>query len=290
MAILVSQDLLIDTASFKWVSSQMGYPYSVKPGRYRVANGMGNKEMITLLRAGLQTPVRVTFTGFRTPEQLAEKISSQIEADSVDIVKAFADKQLVEQYGFDTHTFISMFIPNTYEFFWNTDANGFFSRMKREYDVFWNAARDEKATSLNLSRIDVSTLASIVEEETIHRDERPKVAGVYINRLQKGMPLQADPTIKFAVGDFGLRRILTKHLQVDSPYNTYKRRGLPPGPINAPSISSIDAVLNYENHKYIYFCAKSDFSGYHAFARTLVEHNKNAREYQSALNRQRIYR
>jgi UPF0755 protein len=288
--ILVKQDILIDTSAFKWVASRMGYPYSIKPGRYKVANGMGNKELVSILRAGLQTPLMVTFTGFRTPQQLAQKVSSQIEADSTEIVAAFSNQQLVEQYGFSTSTFIAMFIPNSYEFFWNTDATGFFNRMKREHDAFWKETREEKAASMNLTRIEVSTLASIVEEETINRDERPKVAGVYINRLNRRMPLQADPTVKFALGDFGIRRILTKHLQIDSPYNTYKFRGLPPGPINAPSISSIDAVLNYENHQYIYFCAKSDFSGYHAFAKTLIEHNKNAREYQNALNKQRIYR
>jgi UPF0755 protein len=251
---------------------------------------MGNKDLISILRAGLQTPVKVTFTGFRTPSQLAQRISKQIEADSVEIVAAFSNNELVEEFGFSTETFIAMFIPNTYEFFWNTDADGFFKRMKREHEAFWNEARIEKAKKLNMSKTQVSTLASIVEEETVNRDERPRVAGVYINRIERGMPLQADPTIKFALGDFTIRRILTKHLSVDSPYNTYKNRGLPPGPINAPSISSIDAVLNYEVHKYLYFCAKSDFSGYHAFARTLTEHNKNAREYQRALNRERIYR
>ena len=290
VSILVSQNLLVDTVSFRWVSSRMGFPYSVKPGKYKVTNGMGNKDLISILRAGLQTPVRVTFTGFRTPSQLAQRISKQIEADSVEIVAAFSNNELVEEFGFSTETFIAMFIPNTYEFFWNTDADGFFKRMKREHEAFWNEARIEKAKKLNMSKTQVSTLASIVEEETVNRDERPRVAGVYINRLERGMPLQADPTIKFALGDFTIRRILTKHLSVDSPYNTYKNRGLPPGPINAPSISSIDAVLNYEVHKYLYFCAKSDFSGYHAFARTLTEHNKNAREYQRALNRERIYR
>lgn len=290
MSIMVEEDILIDTSSFKWVASKLGYPHSVKPGRYKVYNGMGNRELVSNLRAGLQTPVRVTFTGFRTPGQLAQKISSQLEADSSEIVRAFSDQDLVDSYGFNTQTFISMFVPNTYEFFWNTDATGFFNRMKREYDAFWNQEREQKASNMGLTSVEVSTLASIVEEETINRDERPKVAGVYVNRLSKRMPLQADPTIKFALGDFGLRRILTKHLQIDSPYNTYKFRGLPPGPINAPSISSIDAVLNYERHSYLYFCAKSDFSGYHAFAKTLVEHNKNAREYQNALNKQRIYR
>jgi UPF0755 protein len=268
----------------------MGYPYSVKPGRYKLISDMSNRELISILRAGLQTPIRLTFTSFRTPQQLAEKVSNQIEADSAEIVKAFLSPEIAAQYGFTTESFIAMFIPNTYEFFWNTGTKGFLDRMNREYEVFWTEERDRKAAEIGLSRVKVSTLASIVEEETIKVDERPRVAGVFMNRLNRFMALQADPTIKFAIGDFTIRRILTKHLQIDSPYNTYKYRGLPPGPINAPSISSINAVLNHENHKYLYFCAKPDYSGYHAFASTLSEHNKNARVYQQFLNKERIFR
>jgi UPF0755 protein len=276
--------------SFKWTSSRMGYPHSIKAGRYKITNGMTNREMIAMLRAGLQTPVRVTFNGFRTPQQLAQRVSKQIEVDSAEIVTTLLSNEIANQYGFTRETFISMFVPNTYEFFWNTGVKGFFDRMKREYETFWNDERERKASEIGLSRIEVSTLASIVEEETIRVDERPRVAGVFINRLNKRIPLQADPTIKYALGDFSIRRILTRHLAIDSPYNTYKHRGLPPGPINAPSISSIDAVLNYEKHQYIYFCAKPDYSGYHAFARTLTEHNRNAREYQKFLNKERIFR
>jgi UPF0755 protein len=290
LTIIDSAKILVDMDAFKWVSSRMGYPHSVKPGRYKVSDGMNNKELVTKLRAGIQTPTRVTFTGFRTPQQLAQRISEQLEVDSAIIVQSFYNVELVDGYGFTPETFIAMFIPNTYEFFWNTDAKGFFDRMKREYEAFWNEARDKKASEIGLDRVRVSTLASIVEEETVKVDERPRVAGVFMNRLNKGIPLQADPTIKYAVGDFSIRRILTRHLQIDSPYNTYKHRGLPPGPINAPNISSINAVLNYEKHQYLYFCAKADFSGYHAFARTLSEHNRNAREYQQALNKERIYR
>lgn len=288
--IITSSGYLLNIESFKWVSSRMGYPYSIKAGRYKLTDQMSNKTLVTMLRAGLQTPVRVTFTGFRTPQQLAQKISKQIEADSAEIVEAFRSVEIANQYGFSKETFISMFIPNTYEFFWNTSAKGFFDRMKKEYEIFWTEERDKKAKDLGLTRIKVSTLASIVEEETVRVDERPRVAGVFVNRLKRNIALQADPTVKFALGDFSIRRILTKHLQIESPYNTYKYRGLPPGPINAPSISSINAVLNYENHKYLYFCAKPDYSGYHSFATTLAEHNKNAREYQRFLNRERIYR
>ena len=288
--ILEDTGVITNIESFKWVSSRMGYPYSVKAGRYKLKHGMNNKELVTLLRAGLQTPVRLTFTGFRTPQQLAQRISRQIEADSAEIANAFLSDKTPNLYGFNQQTFIAMFIPNTYEFFWNTNSKGFFDRMKKEYDRFWTEEKKKQANDIGLSQVKVSTLASIVEEETIKADERPRVAGVYINRLKRGIPLQADPTIKFAMGNFTLRRILTKHLTVDSPYNTYKNRGLPPGPINAPSISSIKAVLNYENHKYLYMCAKPDYSGYHAFAKTLSEHNQNAREYQRFLNRERIYR
>jgi len=290
LEIIENTQIIIDFNSFKWSASRMGYPYSVKPGRYMLKDGMSNRELITMLRAGLQTPVRVTFTGFRTPQQLAQRISRQIEADSAEIVNAFNSAEVASQYGFTKETFIAMLIPNTYEFFWNTGTKGFFDRMKREYEAFWSDERQRKANEIGLDRIKVSTLASIVEEETVRVDERPRVAGVFMNRLNKNMALQADPTIKFALGDFSIRRILTRHLQVESPYNTYKYRGLPPGPINSPSISSINAVLNYEKHQYLYFCAKPDYSGYHAFARTLAEHNRNARAYQQFLNRERIFR
>jgi UPF0755 protein len=290
LKIIEKTGYVADIDDFKWVSSRMGYPQSVKPGRYMLKNNMSNRTLVAILRSGQQTPVRLTFIGFRTPQQLAQRVSSQIEADSAEIVKAFASSEIVKQYGFTKQTFISMFIPNTYEFFWNTSAKGFFDRMKKEHDAFWSGTRDKKAIEIGLDRIKVSTLASIVEEETVKVDERPRVAGVFMNRLQKGMPLQADPTVKFAVGDFSIRRILKKHLQVDSPYNTYRNKGLPPGPINAPSISSINAVLNYEKHQYLYFCAKPDYSGYHSFARTLAEHNRNAKVYQDFLNRERIFR
>jgi UPF0755 protein len=290
ISLIDSLDLVVNIESFKWVSSKMGYPQSIKPGRYRVTHGMSNRELISILRAGLQTPTRVTFTGFRTPQQLAQRISKQIEADSVEIVQGFSNVDLIKEFGFTPETFIAMFIPNTYEFFWNTNADAFFARMKREYETFWNNERTKKANDIGLDRIKVSTLASIVEEETVKVDEQPRVAGVFMNRLNKKMPLQADPTIRYANGDFSIRRILTLHTQIDSPYNTYKNRGLPPGPINAPSISSINAVLNHEKHQYLYFCAKPDYSGYHAFARTLTEHNRNASEYQNFLNRERIYR
>jgi len=246
--------------------------------------------MVKMLISAIQVPVKVTFNNVRTPEQLAGKISHQIEADSLSILGYFMNPETPAKYGFKKETLISMFLPNTYEFYWNTNAEGFFDKMKKFHDQFWTEERKSKANVINLTPEEVSTLASIIDEETIKKDERPRIAGVYINRLKKHMPLQADPTIKFALGDFTIRRLWTKHLEVKSPYNTYKNLGLPPGPINCSSISSIDAVLNFENHQYLYFCAKDDFSGYHVFAKTLMEHNRNASAYQMALNKEKIYR
>lgn len=183
-----------------------------------------------------------------------------------------------------------MFIPNTYEFYWTTTPEEFSDRMNMEYEKFWEGERDRKAKKLDLSRSEVVTLASIVDEETLYNDENARVAGLYLNRIEKGIPLQADPTLKFALGDFTLKRILNEDKKIDSPYNTYRNKGLPPGPISIPSVSAIDGVLNYEKHNYYYMCAKADFSGYHAFARNLAQHNRNARAYQSALNKRRIYR
>ncbi|HCT31431.1 MAG TPA: endolytic transglycosylase MltG [Bacteroidales bacterium] len=283
-------NLVVDIESFVKASNSLGYTNRVKPGCYKIRSGMSNRTLIRMLITATQSPVKITFNNIRTPEQLAAKIATQIEADSLSIIRYFRSMETPNNYGFNEYTLISMFIPNTYEVYWNTDAKTFFDRMKKEYTLFWTKDRDEKAKIIGLKREEVSTLASIVEEESNKRDERPIIAGVYLNRLKINMPLQADPTIKFAINDFGLKRVLTKHLEVKSPYNTYKNYGLPPGPICCPSISSVDAVLNTPNHKYLYFCAKDDFSGYHVFAKTLAEHNRNALAYQKALNRERIYR
>ena len=215
---------------------------------------------------------------------MAGKVSQYLESDSLEFAAYLADTALFAKYGFSRETFTSMFIPNTYEFFWTTSPEKFTDRMKREYDDFWKGERDEKAKRMEMTRAEVVTLASIVDEETMYDDENERVAGVYINRLERGIPLQADPTLKFAMDDFTIKRILNEDKNIESPYNTYKYKGLPPGPISIPSVSAIDGVLNYENHNYIFFCAKADFSGHHAFARSLTEHNKNAREYQKALN------
>ncbi|MEJ5316288.1 MAG: endolytic transglycosylase MltG [Tenuifilum sp.] len=288
--ILANNKVLKSIDRFKRVAQYYDYEKSVKPGCYAFKPGMSNSSMVKMLKYGHQKPVKVTFTGMRTWQQLAQRISSQIEADSVSLINLFTSDSVAFNRGFTPSTFMAMFIPNTYEFYWNTHALGFINRMYKEYNRFWNESRIHKADGIGLSPVEVAILASIVEEETNVKSEMPIIAGVYLNRLRKGIPLQADPTVKFAIGDFTIRRVLTRHLAVDSPFNTYKHRGLPPGPIRIPSVIAIDAVLNAQKHSYLYFCASPDFSGRHIFAQTLAEHNRNAAEYRRALNKERIYR
>ncbi|NDK55059.1 endolytic transglycosylase MltG [Pontibacter fetidus] len=280
--------VIIDPLSLRFMAKLMDYDQLVKPGRYELKDGMGNRQLIGKLRLGEQTPVKLTFTNIRLRSQLAEKLATEIEPSAEEIDALLTDPQYLEALDFDTTNVVSMFIPNTYEVFWTITAKELMERMKSEYDKFWTEERLEKAEKLNLTQQQVSTLASIVQAETIKNDEKPRVAGVYLNRLEKGMLLQADPTVVFAVGDFTIRRVLNVHLRHDSPYNTYRYKGLPPGPINLPNISSIDAVLNPEKHDYIYFCAKEDFSGYHSFATNVADHQANARRYQKALNERKI--
>lgn len=287
---LVNHGFIRSQTTFDWVSEQKKYKLNVRPGRYRLKNGMSNNELVNLLRAGLQEPVMVTFHNVRLKEELAGKIGHLIEADSLEIIGLLNSNSFVSTYGFDTSTFLTLFLPNTYEFWWNTSATQFVDRMATEYKTFWTAERKQKAKNIGLSQSQVSILASIVQKETNKNDEKPTVAGVYLNRLKKGMLLQADPTLVYANRDFGARRVLHKHKIIDSPYNTYKYKGLPPGPICLPSINSIDAVLNTETHNYLYFCAKADNSGYHSFASTYSEHLKNAREFQRELNRRQVYK
>ncbi len=289
MDAMEEQRILIDKKSFSWVAEKKEYPTSVKSGRYRITNGMSNNELVNMLRAGNQEPVMVVFNNVRTLAQMAGRVAQYIEPDSIELLVHLSDSQLPSKYGFTQQTFPVMFIPETYEFFWSSSPMDFSNRMAREYEKFWEN-RDKKLRKLEMTREEVSTLASIVDEETLHDDENKKVAGLYMNRLETGMPLQADPTLKFALEDFSRKRILNKDKEIDSPYNTYTNKGLPPGPITIPSVSAIDGVLDYENHNFIFMCAKSDFSGYHSFARTLKQHNRNAADYQRALNKQGIYR
>ena len=278
--------VVVDKLSLHFVAKLMKYPAHVKPGRYELKDGYTNRELINVLKAGLQSPLKLTFTNVRLRRELADKLSTQIDARSSQIDSLLSSPSYTQSLGFDTTTVISMFIPNTYELYWNTSAENLMKRMKKEYEKFWTPARDAERGKLHLTRVQVSTLASIVEaEQQQHADERPRIAGVYLNRLKRGMKLQADPTVVYANRDFTIKRVLNVHLQKDSPYNTYKYTGLPPGPINLPSIASIDAVLKPESNNYLYFCAKEDFSGYHAFATNVSEHIMNARRYQAALNR-----
>ena len=265
------------------------YPSSVKSGRYRLKNGMDNNTLINMLRSGNQEPVRFTFNNIRTLEEFSGSIFRQLAIDSADFLNNARNPEYVANWGFTPENFIGMFIPNTYHIFWNTDTDLFIKRMYTEYQKFWNPERLAKAEKVRLSPAEVSTLASIVEEETNVVEEYPVIAGIYINRLHKGWKLEACPTLKYALGDFTIKRILTKHMEIDSPYNTYKYTGLPPGPVRMPSIQVIDAVLNYRHHDYMFFCAKSDFSGRHYFSRTLREHNRHAAEYHRALDRMKVY-
>ena len=287
---LRTYDILENYKAFHWVSKKKNYPSSVKPGRYLLRVGMNTNQIVNKLRAGEQDPVNVTFNNARFNEDLAGKVSRYIVADSLDILQLFADTAKISRWGFTPETFRAMFIPNTYQFYWTTNANEFAERMKKEFDRFWNESRRQQAEEIGMTPVEVTTLASIVQEETAKKEELSRVAGLYINRLKRGMPLQADPTVRYAVGDFSLRRILNVHLETDSPYNTYKYAGLPPGPVNFPEVSAIDAVLNYETHNYLYMAAKEDFSGFHNFATTLAEHNRNANRYRAALDKMKIYR
>jgi UPF0755 protein len=279
---------VIDKLSLHFVGKLMGYnkPGAVKAGRYELKTGMTNRQVINLLKSGRQTPLKLTFTNVRLRRELAAKLSKQIDAKPRQIDSLLSSPSYTKSLGFDTTTVLSMFIPNTYELYWNTSAQNLMQRMKTEYEKFWTPARDEARQKLGLTRVQVSTLASIVEaEQQQHADERPRIAGVYLNRLKRGMKLQADPTVVYANGDFGIKRVLNVHLQKDSPYNTYKYAGLPPGPIDLPSIASLNAVLHPEANDYLYFCAKEDFSGYHAFAANEQQHLVNAHRYQAALTR-----
>jgi UPF0755 protein len=275
--------------SFEWVAQKKKFTLKIRPGRYRITDGMSNNELVNLLRSGKQEPVRLILQNVRTPEELAGKVAAQIESDSLSILNLMRDPGYLSEFGAGPATVFALFIPNTYEFLWNTTADQFIRRMYKERQKFWN---DERLTLMSLEGLTIPgviTLSSIIEKETAKNAEKQVIAGVYMNRLRKGWPLQADPTLIFAWNDYTIKRVLNKHKEIDSPYNTYKHTGLPPGPICLPSVSSIDAVLNYEKHDYLYFCAKEDLSGYHNFAVTLAEHNRNAERYQAALKRLNIH-
>lgn len=264
------------------------YNEHIRSGRYAIESNISAIKLFRTLRNGLQSPLKWTVPSVRTKKDLAKALSKNLMISSDSVYAILNDSVACAKYGFDTVSIVSMFIPDTYEIYWNTSADKLLEKMHKTYQNFWTEERKSKAKKLGLSEYEVITLASIVEEETAANKEKPTIAGLYYNRLQQNILLQADPTVKFALQDFGLRRILNKHLTVDSPYNTYKYAGLPPGPIRIPSTIGIDAVLNLEHHEYIYMCANSDFSGTHKFAATYQEHQKNAAEYVAELNKRNI--
>ncbi len=260
------------------------YRTHIRTGRFAIEPGMSTLNVFRMLKRGQQSPMMLIVPEVRTLDRMAAVLGQKLMIDSTAIAQALQDSILTASLGFNSYTLPCLFIPNTYEVYWNISAERLLERMKREHDAFWNKERMRKADALGMTPDQVQTLASIVDEETANAAEKPRVAGLYLNRLRKGMLLQADPTVKFAVGDPAIRRILNKHLTVESPYNTYRVAGLPPGPIKVASVQGINAVLNAEQHEYIYMCAKEDFSGTHNFARTSAEHMQNARRYQQALN------
>lgn len=281
--------------TFLRAAKRMDYTENIKSGRFKVNKGAGNKEIINSLKFN-NTPLTVTFNNQERIQDLAGRVSRQILADSISLLNAFLEKSFLEENGFNDLNSMSMYIPNSYDFFWNIEPNKFRDKMLEEYNKFWNQERTEKAKKIGLSKLEVISLASIVQKESVKLDERPTIAGVYLNRLKKKMRLQADPTVIYSIKSYYnnfdtiIRRVLYRDLKLKSPYNTYKIKGVPPGPISMPDISSIDAVLNSKNHNYIFFVADPYNPGYHLFASTLRQHNKNKRVYTRWLNSKNIYR
>lgn len=285
---LQEQGIVRNIKSFEWLARKVDYPSHVRAGKYEIKAGMSSFAIVRLLRAGRQTPVKLVINKLRTKQDFIRLVSNNLEADSISLQTLLSDPIYLRQFGLDTNTALCAVIPDTYQFYWNTSAEKTFERLVRERKKFWNEQRRRKAAQLGLTPNEVMILASIIEEETNKNDEKSLIASVYLNRLKKGMKLSADPTVKFALQDFGLKRIHEKQILFPSPYNTYLNKGLPPGPICTPTIKTIDAVLNVKQTDYLYFCAKDDFSGYHVFAATYAEHLKNARKYQLALDQMGI--
>ncbi|MBF27770.1 MAG: aminodeoxychorismate lyase [Flammeovirgaceae bacterium] len=286
---LEDDTLINDILSFSFLSKLMEYQENIKIGAYKVKMNMSNYEMITMLRSGNQTPIKLTFSYARKIEDLAEKITTKLKMSKDDLLN-YLNENINNYSGFKKSDIISIFLPDTYEVYWNISPEKLTNKMYSEYKKFWNEERLSKLQKINLNQKEAIVLASIVASESRMLDEADRIAGLYINRLNRNMRLQADPTLIFAANDFTIRRVLNKHKKIKSPYNTYIHRGLPPGPIRLASKKYIDAVLNYEKHNYIYMCAKEDFSGYHAFATNLSDHNRNAKKFQIALNMRKIYR
>ncbi|MFY0627042.1 MAG: endolytic transglycosylase MltG [Reichenbachiella sp.] len=287
---LYDERYLNDLVSFSLLSKLMDYDINIKPGLYLIRKDMSNYQVIRMLRSGDQTAVNITFNNVRMSGDLPEKITANLEMTPKDFLEIIRNDSLIEANGFDSLTIVGMFIPNTYQVYWTIKPEALFLKMKKEYDRFWNEKRLAKAKEIGLTPKEVSVMASIAQAEVSVGDELPVVAGLYMNRINKGYLLGADPTLVFANQDFEIRRVLNKHKLIDSPYNTYRYEGLPPGPINMPTIQALEAVLNYDKHKYLYMCAKEDFSGRHNFATNLKDHNENAKRFQRAMNKAGIYR
>ena len=283
-----------DLSKFSKAANYKDYLLNIKPGRYKLENGFNNNQIINSLRSN-NVPIKITYNNIETFDQLIKRISERIEADSLSLSNVFYEEKFLNDLGLDSESVFSLFIPNTYEFFWNTSAIQFRERILKEFDRFWNDSRIEKSKKVNLNPIEVMTLASIVQKETPKVDERPTIAGVYLNRLERKMKLQADPTVVYTIKkrdgfDTRIRRVLYKDLRIKSPYNTYVYRGLPPAPIVTPDISAIEAVLNPQKHSFIYFVADVSNPGYHLFSRTNAEHNRKKRQYTNWLKKNRIRR
>ncbi|NCD71899.1 endolytic transglycosylase MltG [Mucilaginibacter agri] len=285
-----TKEIVKDTTTFNWAAQNMNYTTRVKPGRYHLHSGMSNRRLINMLASGTQEPVTVSFHNLRLKTQFAGFIAKKIEPDSLSILRLLDSTEYVQKFGFTTEDVYTMFLPNSYQMYWNTSPEKFFNRMYANYEKFWTPARKQQAAAINLTPVQVSILASIVDAEALHDDEMPRIAGLYLNRLNKGMKLQADPTVIFATGDFTIKRVLNKYLVNPSPYNTYVHTGLPPGPVMMPSVAAVKAVLNHEKHNYLYMCAKEDFSGYHNYATNEADHRANARRFQQALDARNIKR
>lgn len=282
---VVESGVIKNEKAFRRAARHMDLMAGFKPGYYKLKPGMNNKALVRMFANGWQSPTDISFSGYiRTLERFAAILGERMEADSARFAAVLLDTAVMQKYGFEPESFLGMFIPNTYEVYWTVSPEDFVERMNKEYKAFWNSDRKAKAEAIGLSQKEVSTLAAIVIEESKYEPEMPRIAGVYMNRLNKDMKLQADPTVKYALNMKGITRILNKHLTVDSPYNTYVYKGLPPGPITMPPIVALDAVLNYERHNYIFFCARETFDGQHNFAATLSQHMDNAHRYHKALD------
>ncbi len=290
LQLIEKENIVSDFQSFQILAKYKKLSKNVNAGRYKIEKNLSINSLINKLKTGRQEPINLIFNNIRTKEQLSQRISEQLELDKTHLLNLLNDSSFLSQYKMNPTTILCIFIPNTYQFWWNTSETAFIERMYKEYTKFWNKERYARLDTIGLTAVESIILASIVQEENHRKNEQARIAGLYMNRLKKGMLLQADPTVKYALGDLTIKRLLFKDLEIDSPYNTYKYIGLPPGPIRIPEPSAIDAVLYYEKHDYLYMCAKEDFSGYHHFSISAIQHTNNARKYHRALNSKRILR